>query len=57
MLPRGHHRWQGPRARQCLALARGRFRVLVGDEIAAMEDPDPEALAAQMKRVADESKE
>lgn len=28
-----------------------------GDEIAAMEDPDPETLAAQMKTPADEHEE
>lgn len=31
-----------------------RFVKSNGDEIATMEDPDPEALAAQMKKVADE---
>jgi len=31
-----------------------RFARSNGDEIAAMEDPEPEALAAQMKKVADE---
>lgn len=34
-----------------------RFAKSNGDEIAYMEDPDPEALAAQMKKVADEHKE
>ncbi len=31
-----------------------RFTRSNGDEIAFMEDPDPEALAAQMKKLADE---
>jgi len=34
-----------------------RFTRSSGEEIAAMEDPDPEAMAAQMKKVADEYKE
>ena len=34
-----------------------RFARSNGDPIATMEDPDPEALAAQMKKVADEYKE
>lgn len=33
-----------------------RFTRSNGDEIAAMDDPDPEAMAAQMKKVADEYK-